>query len=83
MPDGLTGGHIGNSAGFSHRSDSLGHSAVLSLGLGHVTTKKERSPSPSDCISPDTLNPPSPAESSKLNFESFERSTCSYPYFAL
>ncbi|KAL5282494.1 HLF family protein [Megaselia abdita] len=63
MPDGLTGGHIGNSAGFSHRSDSLGHSAVLSLGLGHVTTKKERSPSPSDCISPDTLNPPSPAES--------------------
>lgn len=30
-----------------------------------VTTKRERSPSPSEPLSPDTLNPPSPADSSK------------------
>lgn len=36
-------------------------------GLGpsaHSLPKRERSPSPSDCMSPDTLNPPSPADSS-------------------
>ncbi|KPU78344.1 uncharacterized protein Dana_GF24150, isoform C [Drosophila ananassae] len=64
IPDGLPGTHLGgHSGGLGHRSDSLGHAAGLSLGLGHITTKRERSPSPSDCISPDTLNPPSPAES--------------------
>ncbi|XP_030386223.1 putative uncharacterized protein DDB_G0282129 isoform X12 [Scaptodrosophila lebanonensis] len=63
IPDGLPGPHLGHSGGLGHRSDSLGHAAGLSLGLGHITTKRERSPSPSDCISPDTLNPPSPAES--------------------
>ncbi|XP_055844162.1 GATA zinc finger domain-containing protein 13 isoform X13 [Episyrphus balteatus] len=63
IPDGLPGTHLGHSTGLGHRSDSLGHSTGLSLGLGHITTKRERSPSPSDCISPDTLNPPSPAES--------------------
>ncbi|XP_037904434.1 hepatic leukemia factor isoform X7 [Hermetia illucens] len=63
IPDGLPGTHLGHSAGLGHRSDSLGHSAGLSLSLGHVTTKRERSPSPSDCVSPDTINPPSPAES--------------------
>nr|XP_036671122.1 putative uncharacterized protein DDB_G0288537 isoform X1 [Drosophila suzukii] len=63
IPDGLPGTHLGHSSGLGHRSDSLGHAAGLSLGLGHITTKRERSPSPSDCISPDTLNPPSPAES--------------------
>lgn len=31
-------------------------------------TKRERSPSPSECCSPDTLNPPSPADSSKSLF---------------
>jgi len=30
-----------------------------------VTTKRERSPTPSEPLSPDTLNPPSPADSSK------------------
>ncbi|XP_037943869.1 hepatic leukemia factor-like, partial [Teleopsis dalmanni] len=65
IPDGLPGTHLGHSSGLGHRSDSLGHAAGLSLGLGHITTKRERSPSPSDCISPDTLNPPSPAESSE------------------
>ncbi|XP_033149734.1 putative uncharacterized protein DDB_G0271606 isoform X10 [Drosophila busckii] len=63
IPDGLPGTHLGHSSGLGHRSDSLSHAAGLSLGLGHITTKRERSPSPSDCISPDTLNPPSPAES--------------------
>ncbi|XP_054735805.1 hepatic leukemia factor isoform X7 [Anastrepha obliqua] len=64
IPDGLPGTHLGHSSGLGHRSDSLGHAAGLGLGLGHITTKRERSPSPSDCISPETLNPPSPAESS-------------------
>ncbi|XP_050333409.1 hepatic leukemia factor isoform X6 [Bactrocera neohumeralis] len=63
IPDGLPGSHLGHSSGLGHRSDSLGHAAGLGLGLGHITTKRERSPSPSDCISPETLNPPSPAES--------------------
>lgn len=65
IPDGLPGTHLGHSSSLGHRSDSLSHAAGLSLGLGHITTKRERSPSPSDCISPDTLNPPSPAESSE------------------
>jgi leukemia factor-related protein len=30
-----------------------------------VTTKRERSPTPSEPLSPDTLNPPSPADSSE------------------
>lgn len=65
IPDGLPGSHLAHSTGLSgHRSDTLGHSTGL-LGLGHITTKRERSPSPSDCVSPDTINPPSPAESSK------------------
>ncbi|XP_067646378.1 AAC-rich mRNA clone AAC11 protein isoform X2 [Eurosta solidaginis] len=63
IPDGLPGTHLGHSSGLGHRSDSLGHAAGLGLSLGHITTKRERSPSPSDCISPETLNPPSPAES--------------------
>lgn len=69
IPDGLPGTHLGHSGGLGHRSDSLSHAAGLSLGLGHITTKRERSPSPSDCISPDTLNPPSPAESSEYEGE--------------
>lgn len=65
IPDGLPGTHLGHSTGLGHRNDSLGHSTSLALGLGHITTKRERSPSPSDCVSPDTINPPSPAESSE------------------
>lgn len=65
IPDGLPGTHLGHSTGLSHRNDTMGHSAGLTLGLGHITTKRERSPSPSDCVSPDTINPPSPAESSE------------------
>ncbi|GAB0099863.1 GATA zinc finger domain-containing protein 10 isoform X1 [Sergentomyia squamirostris] len=61
--DGLPSGHLGHSNGLGHRSDSMGHNSSLSLGLSQVTTKRERSPSPSDCVSPDTMNPPSPAES--------------------
>lgn len=71
IPDGLPGTHLGHSTGLNHRpsvNDSLGYSTGLALGLGHITTKRERSPSPSDCVSPDTINPPSPAESSKLTF---------------
>ncbi|CAO1412829.1 unnamed protein product [Diamesa tonsa] len=65
--DGLPSSHLGHStsmgSGSTHRSDSLGHCNSLSLGLGTVT-KRERSPSPSDCMSPDTINnPPSPADS--------------------
>lgn len=65
--DGLPSSHLGHStsmgSGTTNRNDSLGHG--LSLGLGTVT-KRERSPSPSDCMSPDTINnPPSPADSSE------------------
>ncbi|XP_070493203.1 hepatic leukemia factor isoform X4 [Chironomus tepperi] len=64
--DGLPSSHLGHSTnigggGTNNRNDNLGHG--LSLGLGPVT-KRERSPSPSDCMSPDTINnPPSPADS--------------------
>ncbi|XP_055629123.1 myb-like protein Q isoform X2 [Toxorhynchites rutilus septentrionalis] len=61
--DGLPSSHLGHSTSLTGRSDSLGHCAGLSLGLSQVTTKRERSPSPSDCMSPDTINPPSPADS--------------------
>jgi leukemia factor-related protein len=70
IPDGLPGSHFAHSTGLGHRSDSLGHSATL-LGLGHITTKRERSPSPSDCVSPDTINPPSPAESNELKDDKY------------
>lgn len=64
--DGLPSSHLGHSTnigggGTNNRNDNLGHG--LSLGLGPVT-KRERSPSPSDCMSPDSMNnPPSPADS--------------------
>ncbi|XP_039441788.1 uncharacterized protein LOC120422433 isoform X3 [Culex pipiens pallens] len=62
--DGLPSSHLAHSTSLNGRSDSLGHCAGLSLsGLSQVTTKRERSPSPSDCMSPDTINPPSPADS--------------------
>ncbi|XP_046977429.1 hepatic leukemia factor isoform X6 [Vanessa cardui] len=57
MPgEGLGGGHLGGSA--------FGAGTGLALGLQAPVTKRERSPSPSDCMSPDTINPPlSPADS--------------------
>lgn len=48
--------------------DGLGsHGSMGPLGSSHGVPKRERSPSPSDCMSPDTMNPPSPADSSKYN----------------
>lgn len=45
--------------------DGLGsHGTLGTLGSSHGVPKRERSPSPSDCMSPDTMNPPSPADSS-------------------
>ncbi|XP_039764199.1 hepatic leukemia factor isoform X2 [Pararge aegeria] len=57
MPgEALGGAHLGGSA--------FGAGAGLALGLQAPVTKRERSPSPSDCMSPDTINPPlSPADS--------------------
>ncbi|KAF2879199.1 hypothetical protein ILUMI_26971 [Ignelater luminosus] len=44
--------------------DGLGsHTSSGSIGNSHGIAKRERSPSPSDCMSPDTMNPPSPADS--------------------
>ncbi|XP_017786381.1 PREDICTED: hepatic leukemia factor isoform X2 [Nicrophorus vespilloides] len=44
--------------------DGLGsHGSLGPLGSSHTIPKRERSPSPSDCMSPDTMNPPSPADS--------------------
>lgn len=46
--------------------DGLGtHSSLGPLGTSQTLPKRERSPSPSDCMSPDTMNPPSPADSSE------------------
>jgi hepatic leukemia factor len=66
--DGLTNSHLGGhstsmGSGTTNRNDGLGQG--LSLGIGPVT-KRERSPSPSDCMSPDTISPPSPADSSEI-----------------
>ncbi|XP_060520966.1 hepatic leukemia factor isoform X2 [Cylas formicarius] len=44
--------------------DGLGsHGAIGPVNGTHPLPKRERSPSPSDCMSPDTINPPSPADS--------------------
>ncbi|KAF5277125.1 hypothetical protein FQA39_LY06363 [Lamprigera yunnana] len=44
--------------------DGLGsHTSNGSISNSHGVAKRERSPSPSDCMSPDTMNPPSPADS--------------------
>lgn len=64
--DGLPLGHSTNmgGGGTNNRTENLGHGLAMG-GLGTVT-KRERSPSPSDCMSPDSINnPPSPADSSK------------------
>ncbi|XP_044014660.1 thyrotroph embryonic factor-like isoform X2 [Aphidius gifuensis] len=46
----------------NNSNEATSHQGPASLHLEPVT-KRERSPSPSDCCSPDTLNPPSPADS--------------------
>lgn len=63
MPgEALGGAHLGGSA--------FGAAGGLALGLQAPVTKRERSPSPSDCMSPDTINPPlSPADSSMYSGE--------------
>ncbi|XP_050513820.1 thyrotroph embryonic factor-like isoform X1 [Diabrotica virgifera virgifera] len=44
--------------------DGLGsHGSLGPLNSSQPLPKRERSPSPSDCMSPDTMNPPSPADS--------------------
>lgn len=49
--------------------DGLGsHGSLGTLGSSHGVPKRERSPSPSDCMSPDTMNPPSPADSSVYTY---------------
>lgn len=46
--------------------DGLGsHGSIGPLSSSHGVPKRERSPSPSDCMSPDTMNPPSPADSNE------------------
>lgn len=50
-----------------NNTEAAGHQGPAGLHLEPVT-KRERSPSPSECCSPDTLNPPSPADSSKLKY---------------
>lgn len=57
---GISGAGVG---GMGHRSESISHTNGGGL-LGLPTKREKRSPSPSDCVSPDTMNPPSPADSS-------------------
>ncbi|XP_023314554.1 hepatic leukemia factor-like isoform X10 [Trichogramma pretiosum] len=52
----------GGGGGQNDGSASNGHQGPAGLHLEPIT-KRERSPSPSECCSPDTLNPPSPADS--------------------
>ncbi|XP_046435417.1 thyrotroph embryonic factor isoform X18 [Neodiprion pinetum] len=62
--DGVTGGGQGPMPGSQlHKmnAEAGGHQGPAGLHL--EVTKSERSPSPSECCSPDTLNPPSPADS--------------------
>ncbi|XP_029670460.1 thyrotroph embryonic factor isoform X3 [Formica exsecta] len=64
--DGVAGGGQGTmQASQLHKinnTEAAGHQGPAGLHLEPVT-KRERSPSPSECCSPDTLNPPSPADS--------------------
>ncbi|KYM89842.1 Hepatic leukemia factor [Atta colombica] len=64
--DGVAGGGQGTMQGSQlhkiNNTEAAGHQGPAGLHLEPVT-KRERSPSPSECCSPDTLNPPSPADS--------------------
>ena len=70
--DGVGGGGQGAMPGSQmHKignNDVNGHQGPAGLHLEPVT-KRERSPSPSECCSPDTLNPPSPADSSEYSYK--------------
>lgn len=54
--------NLTNGTAIGHRSESISQSNGL---LGLPTKREKRSPSPSECVSPDTMNPPSPADSSE------------------
>ncbi|XP_076230120.1 thyrotroph embryonic factor isoform X3 [Nomia melanderi] len=64
--DGVAGGGQGTTqSGPLHKinnAEAPGHQGPAGVHLEPVT-KRERSPSPSECCSPDTMNPPSPADS--------------------
>ncbi|KAK9886854.1 hypothetical protein WA026_018503 [Henosepilachna vigintioctopunctata] len=52
--------------------DGLGsHGSLSTLSNSHPLPKRERSPSPSDCMSPDTMNPSSPADSNDLKDDKY------------
>lgn len=77
--DGVGGGNQGTmQTGQLHKmsnsNEATSHQGPAGLHLEPVT-KRERSPSPSECCSPDTLNPPSPADSSKCFFFFFNQDT--------
>ncbi|XP_046751283.1 hepatic leukemia factor isoform X12 [Diprion similis] len=64
--DGVTGGGQGPMPGgqlHKMNAEAGGHQGPAGLHL--EVTKRERSPSPSECCSPDTMNPPSPADSTE------------------
>ncbi|KAF7394655.1 hypothetical protein HZH66_007829 [Vespula vulgaris] len=64
--DGVAGGGQGTMQSAQlhkiNSTEAASHQGPAGLHLEPVT-KRERSPSPSECCSPDTLNPPSPADS--------------------
>ncbi|XP_032670383.1 thyrotroph embryonic factor isoform X1 [Odontomachus brunneus] len=64
--DGVAGGGQGAMQGSQlhkiNNTEAPGHQGSAGLHLEPIT-KRERSPSPSECCSPDPLNPPSPADS--------------------
>ncbi|XP_015438943.1 PREDICTED: thyrotroph embryonic factor [Dufourea novaeangliae] len=60
-----SGGQGTTQSGQLHKinnTEAPGHQGPAGVHLEPVT-KRERSPSPSECCSPDTMNPPSPADS--------------------
>ncbi|OAD53114.1 Hepatic leukemia factor [Eufriesea mexicana] len=57
-----------------NNTETPGHQGPAGLHLEPVT-KRERSPSPSECCSPDTMNPPSPADSTSTGNVKYEYAT--------
>lgn len=63
------GGGVGGGGGTtqpSHKPEQGRISPSSSSQQSLITTKRERSPTPSEPMSPLNINPPSPADSSKL-----------------